>query len=116
MNLLLVDDHVLFREGVALLLAPIVADGRIAQAGTCEEALALIDAQGGFDLVLMDLGLPGMSGIEGIGMLREPIRRSPSWRFPPAMTGTRSFTHWMPVRWGSSRRVPPPECWPGPCS
>lgn len=71
MNLLLVDDHVLFREGVALLLAPIVADGRIAQAGTCEEALALIDANGGYDLVLMDLGLPGMSGIEGIGMLRE---------------------------------------------
>jgi DNA-binding NarL/FixJ family response regulator len=56
---------------VALLLAPLVAGGRIGQAGTCEEALAIVGTQGPFDLVLMDLGLPGMSGIDGIAVLRE---------------------------------------------
>lgn len=71
MNLLLVDDHALFREGVALLLAPILAGGRISQAGNCEEALAIVESPGGIDMVLMDLGLPGIPGIEGIALLRE---------------------------------------------
>jgi DNA-binding NarL/FixJ family response regulator len=71
MNILLVDDHVLFREGIALLLQPLLAGGVVLEAGTCEEALDLLGRRGGVDLVLMDLGLPGMSGLEGIALLRE---------------------------------------------
>jgi DNA-binding NarL/FixJ family response regulator len=71
MKILLVDDHVLFREGVALLLQPLADGGSIHEAGTCEEAFAIIERAGDVDLVLMDLGLPGISGIEGIGTLHE---------------------------------------------
>ena len=71
MKILLVDDHVLFREGVALLLRPLVGDAEILEAGACEEAFVKIDRHGGVDLVLMDLGLPGMSGLDGIALLRE---------------------------------------------
>lgn len=71
MNVLLVDDHVLFREGLALLLGPVVEEARIAQAGTCEEALAFVEREPDVDIVLMDLGLPGLSGIEGIRLMRE---------------------------------------------
>jgi DNA-binding NarL/FixJ family response regulator len=77
MILLLIDDHVLFREGVALLLQPLVADLRVRQAGSCEDALALLEQEGPADMVLMDLGLPGMSGLQGIALFRERWPQTP---------------------------------------
>lgn len=68
MKILLVDDHALFREGVALLLRRLDDGVETVQAGNCEAALRLIE---GVDLVLMDLGLPGVSGLEAIALLRE---------------------------------------------
>jgi DNA-binding NarL/FixJ family response regulator len=77
MILLLIDDHVLFREGVALLLQPLVADLRVRQAGSCEEAFDLLEREGPADLVLMDLGLPGMSGLQGITLFHERYPQTP---------------------------------------
>jgi DNA-binding NarL/FixJ family response regulator len=71
MNILLVDDHVLFREGMGLLLRPLIDGGDILEAGACDEAFRVIGAHGHVDLVLMDLGLPGISGLDGIALLRE---------------------------------------------
>jgi DNA-binding NarL/FixJ family response regulator len=71
MNILLVDDHVLFREGVSMLLQNLMPDAVIHEAGSSQEAFAKVAAHGGMDLVLMDIGLPDVSGIEVIGMMRE---------------------------------------------
>ena len=72
MNVLLVDDHALFREGMALLLAPLVEELTALEAGSCEEALELMDTSDRkIEFVLIDLGLPGMPGLEGIRLLRE---------------------------------------------
>ena len=70
MEILLVDDHVLFREGIALLLRSVVADDALYQAGRCDDALALLGQHPGIELVLMDINLPGMSGINAIAMIR----------------------------------------------
>lgn len=70
MKILLVDDHVLFREGIALLLRNLVADDSLYQAGTCDEALALVAQVPSIELVLMDINLPGTSGIGAIAMIR----------------------------------------------
>jgi DNA-binding NarL/FixJ family response regulator len=71
MKILLVDDHQLFREGVALLLQRLSSDLDLLQAGSCEDALALCEAHGDTDLILLDLNLAGMGGMDGLAKMRE---------------------------------------------
>jgi DNA-binding NarL/FixJ family response regulator len=62
-RVLLVDDHPLFREGLAAAVELDEEFTVVAQAATGEQALDEA-ARTGPDLVVMDLGLPGQSGIE----------------------------------------------------
>jgi len=62
MRIVLADDHALFRDGVASLLA---AWGHevVGSAGDGEQAVALVEALVP-DVVLMDVSMPRMSGVE----------------------------------------------------
>ena len=71
MKTLLVDDHTLFREGLAMLISHGFPDVRLHQAGDIAEALGLLRSGGGFELVLLDLGLPDSAGMQGLQRLRE---------------------------------------------
>jgi DNA-binding NarL/FixJ family response regulator len=70
LRILVVDDHTLFREGFLLLLAKLDQPIEVDDVGTCEEALELVEVRGAPDMALVDLKLPGMSGFEGIQVLR----------------------------------------------
>lgn len=70
MKTLLVDDHALFREGLALLMAHGFPDVGLLQAGNLTEALDLIAAHGDVQLVLLDLNLPDARGLAGLQQLR----------------------------------------------
>ena len=62
MKILLVEDHTLVRAGLRNLLAA-VSDARITEAANGREAL-IAQRQDRPDLILLDLNLPGMGGLE----------------------------------------------------
>ena len=76
MNILLVDDHALFREGLKFLLRGLDTGVQLDEAGTCAEALERA-ASRSYDLVLLDLKLPGRDGLDALAALREALPEVP---------------------------------------
>lgn len=75
LQLLVVEDHALVREGLVRLLAQIEDQTKVFEAADFESALTVLDNEGEFDLVLLDLALPGIDGFAGLDILR---RRYPA--------------------------------------
>src|SRR3989442_13504398 len=72
----LVDDHLLFREGLRAMLASAPDLRVVAEASNAQEALPAVRASQP-EVVVLDVMLPGVSGI-GVG--REPFRGGPKRR------------------------------------
>ena len=70
-RLILVEDHADFRESVCMVLEERAHYQCVGSFSTMEDALEEIRGGLTADLVLSDLGLPGMSGIAGIRKIRE---------------------------------------------
>jgi DNA-binding NarL/FixJ family response regulator len=70
MKVLLIDDHTLFRQGLCLLLERMGGAFEILEAGDCEAAFEIIKLNSDLELVLLDLGLPDMPGLEALDFLR----------------------------------------------
>ncbi|MBN9036223.1 MAG: response regulator transcription factor [Rhizobiales bacterium] len=64
------DDHPLFRGALKQALMRIGPDSRILEAGDFDGAKALIAANADADLVLLDLSMPGASGLSGLVAMR----------------------------------------------
>lgn len=70
---LVVDDHDMVRRALCDRIKATFTDFETREAGSVEEALAIVDAEK-VDLLLMDIKLPGMDGISGT---RVVLDRSP---------------------------------------
>jgi NarL family two-component system response regulator LiaR len=68
-RLLLVDDHEMVRAGLRTFLGLQADMAVVGEAGSAEQALALVPGLAP-DVVLLDLVLPGMSGVEAVRRLR----------------------------------------------
>jgi DNA-binding NarL/FixJ family response regulator len=75
-KILLVDDHALFREGLKHLLRSLDAELELDEAEDCEGALAL-SAGNAYDLVLLDLKIPGVHGLDALESLRRVSPAAP---------------------------------------
>ena len=75
-KVLLVDDNALFRDGIVQILH---ADGRFQVVGQASDGAEGIAAAGRLrpDLILMDLRMPGMGGVEAIRAIRADAPQVP---------------------------------------
>jgi DNA-binding NarL/FixJ family response regulator len=66
MKLLIVDDHPVLRDGLVALLQQANPDTTVLQARNASEGLALAEGCADLDVILLDLEMPGMKGLEAI--------------------------------------------------
>ena len=68
---LIADDHPLVRDGLRTVLLVTFDSCELFEASTVDEALAIIAREGDFDLVLLDLNMPGMADLAGLRAMRQ---------------------------------------------
>jgi len=64
MNVLLLDDHPLFRKGIAQVLIDLGVASKLFESTLAEEALFLLEEQPDIDCIFLDLQLPDMDGLD----------------------------------------------------
>ncbi len=69
-RVLLVDDHLILREGIRSLLGKVLDIEMVGEAGEGGEAVAKVE-QLVPDVVLMDITMPGMSGLEATREIKQ---------------------------------------------
>ena len=68
-RILLIDDHALFRAGLAMLLETGLREIEIVEAGSINDAL--LGRFAAPAIVLLDVMLPGLSGLEGLVLVKQ---------------------------------------------
>jgi DNA-binding NarL/FixJ family response regulator len=69
-RLVIADDHPLFRGALREAVSGLLERVDIAEAGTFDEVVELLERGGDIDLVLLDLTMPGARGFSGLMYLR----------------------------------------------
>ncbi len=73
--ILIVDDHALFRTGLSMILQQDDGINTVLEAGSIMEALE--HGQSNIDLILSDIQMPGLNGLDGIKVLKEKFTNTP---------------------------------------
>ena len=71
LKILVVEDHALVREGLLQTLRATEPETQTHGVADADEAIKLLDAQADFDLLILDLMLPGLNGMAFLGILRK---------------------------------------------
>ena len=77
MRFLIVEDHPLFREALEGALQMVAPTAEILEAISIDGALELVAATSELDLILLDLSMPGTTGLSGIIRIRKSFPRIP---------------------------------------
>ena len=76
MKILIADDHAIVREGLKHILLKLPDDLLIEETSNGNEALAFIEWED-YDFVILDISLPGMSGLEILKKLKIQNNKTP---------------------------------------
>ncbi len=76
-NFLIVDDHPLFVEALKLVIQGAFPDAQVGEATSIDTARSALEKGGSFDVVLLDLSMPGTRGLDGLIELRTRYPKVP---------------------------------------
>ena len=76
MKILIADDHAVVREGLKHILLKLPDDLLIEETSNGDDALAFIEREN-YDFVILDISLPGMSGLEILKKLKIQNNKTP---------------------------------------
>lgn len=74
---LIVEDHPLFREALENAVRSSTPDAEILEATSIDGALDVLSSGDGVDLILLDLSMPGTTGLSGLVRIRKAFPRTP---------------------------------------
>jgi DNA-binding NarL/FixJ family response regulator len=77
MKFLLVDDHILFREGIKYILQRYAQKVHILEASSYSDACEIAQEQNNFDLVLLNLAEPDVHGFGAIDQIKNYLSKTP---------------------------------------
>jgi DNA-binding NarL/FixJ family response regulator len=75
-RILLADDHELVRRGLKLILLEEFSGAQIGESGDARETLEEVAARE-WDLVLLDINMPGRSGLDVLAEIKERRPKTP---------------------------------------
>lgn len=76
MHVLLIDDHVMFRQGLMFLLSDLDESLSFSEAGNCAQALEFLESES-INLILLDLNMPGTKGLEALNAISTAAPTTP---------------------------------------
>lgn len=74
-RILLIDDHVMFRAGLRMVLDRDLPDAHFFEAGSLSEAIA--NTSSDVDVVLLDIHINGLNGLDGIALVNRKWPQAP---------------------------------------
>lgn len=77
MNILLADDHDLVRDGLRPFLEQLENDVSVTEASSLDEVLACSKDRDNLDLILLDLYMPGMDGLNSVSKVSGEFKGCP---------------------------------------
>ena len=78
MKILLADDHTVVRQGLKQILAEAFKRATFGEARNAQETLDLV-WQEGWDVVVLDITMPGRSALEVLGEMKKCCPKLPCW-------------------------------------
>ena len=103
MRILVADDHALFREGLRYILKDLSEDVEIVEAETFDEAVKAAETAREIDVILLDLSMPGMSGLSTV---REMKNRFPDMRLVVLSASEERADVRQALRFGAKGYIP----------
>ena len=69
-NILMVDDHLILREGIKRIIDDTPDIKIVAEASSGQEAMDLI-WENKYDLIILDISMPGLNGLQTLKLIRK---------------------------------------------